>query len=621
MQLPRWLRYPPIRDPLVAVIPGGLGWWLDRAGGAPPWVAMGLMILGTLLAARHWLKEGLEELVEEREVSIEILMLAAIVGSMFIGLFEEALTLSILYGFAEGVEEYAFENTRRAIRKLLDMLPRTVRVVRDGAEVEIPVDRLQVGDRIRLRPGDRLPVDGVVEEGKTSVDESAITGESMPVPKKEGDEVYAGSLNREGTVVVRATTPPHDNTLTRIVHLVEEAQETQTRAQTFVARFGRIYSPVVLLAAGALAFWGMGVQGGEDALYRAVVFLGAASPCALVISIPISVASAIARAGRRGILIKGGVYLEEMARSRVVAFDKTGTLTRGEVVLRDIWAREGRPEDVLVLAASVEQHSEHPLARAVEGRAREEGLALLPVEAFQAVFGKGVEGRVEGRAVLVGSPGLLRDRGVMLPDEARKVMETWMEAGYTVSFVAVEGKVVGGLAFEDALREDAHRTVQRLKSMGFRVVMLTGDHARVARAVARRLGVDEVLAELKPEDKLRAVDELRKRYAHVVMVGDGINDAPALARACVGVAMGDRGIAAVLETADVVLVGGRLHKLVEALERARASQTIARQNVVFSLPVLAFLIPGALLGMLSAIQAVLAHEVSELLATFNGLRA
>ena len=577
------------------------------------------MLIGILLAARHWTREGLEELFKEREVSIEILMLAAILGSLFIDLWEEALTLAILYGFAEGVEEYAFENTRRAVRKLLDMLPRTARVLRNGKEQEVPVEEIQPGDQIRLRPGDRLPVDGVIEEGQTTMDESVLTGESMPVPRRSGDEVYAGTLNLEGAVIVRATSPATDNTLTRIIHLVEEAQETRTRAQHFVARFGRVYAPIVLLA--ALLLMAAGFLRGESTVYRAIVFLVAASPCALVISIPISVASAIGRAGRQGILIKGGVYLEEMAKARVVAFDKTGTLTYGRVGLRDIRAFGEPLEKVLSLAASVEQHSEHPLARAVMEEARKRGVPVRTVEDFRAIFGKGVEGRVNGQIVRVISLGEAEAQGVALPGEVRRQIETWMEAGYSASLVMVNGSVAGALAFEDLLREDAPETIQRLKGMGFRVVMLTGDHPRVARAIARRLSIDEVLAELKPEDKLQAVEALLKQDEHVVMVGDGVNDAPALAKACVGIAMGDRGIAAVLESADVVLVGEYLTKVVEAMERARRSQRIARQNVVFSILVLILLIPGALAGMLSAIQAVVAHEVSELLATFNGLRA
>ncbi len=618
MRFLRWLRYPPIRDPLVAVIPGGLGWWLERVLHRSE-LAIPLMVVGTLLAARHWLKEGLEELVEEREVSIEILMLAAVVGSMFIGLFEEALTLSILYGFAEGVEEYAFENTRRAVRKLLDMLPRTARVLRDGKEVDVPIESLQPGDRLRLRPGDRLPVDGVIEEGLTTMDESVLTGESMPVARKVGDEVYAGSLNLEGTVVVRATTPASDNTLTRIIHLVEEAQETRTRAQSFVSRFGRVYAPLVLLV--ALAMMGAAVFVGGGIVYRAVVFLVAASPCALVISIPISVASAIGRAGRQGILIKGGVYLEEMAQARAVAFDKTGTLTRGEVGLRGVHAFRSNDEEVLRLAASVEQHSEHPLARAVVEEARRRGIDPLPVEDFRAIFGKGVEGRVNGSRVQILSVGEAQHRGMVFSRAMEDRIAGWMDEGCSVSLVVVDGEIHGALVFEDLLREDARETVARLKALGLRVVMLTGDHVRVARAVARRLDIDEVRAELKPEEKLRAVEDLVKTYDHAIMVGDGINDAPALAQACVGIAMGERGIAAVLETADVVLVGGRVSKVVDAVIRARRAHRIARQNLVFSILVLVLLIPSALLGGLTAIQAVVAHEVSELMATFNGLRA
>ncbi len=619
MKIPRWLRYPPIRDPLVAVIPGALGWWLEKSLHRPE-LGIPLMVAGTLLAARHWLREGLEELVEEREVSIEILMLAAIAGSMLIGLFEEALTLSILYGFAEGVEEYAFENTRRAVRKLLDMLPRTARVLRNGEEVEAPIEKIQPGDRLRLRPGDRLPVDGVIEEGTTTMDESVLTGESMPVARKAGDEVYAGSLNMEGTVVVRATTPASDNTLTRIIHLVEEAQETRTRAQNFVDRFGRIYAPLVLVAALAMMVGGL-FLGGENTLYRAVVFLVAASPCALVISIPISVASAIGRAGRQGILIKGGVYLEEMARARAVAFDKTGTLTRGEVGLRSVHAFHGSEDEVLRLSASVEQFSEHPLARAVVAEARKRELPIEDVKDFRAIFGKGVEGQVRGQWVQILSVGEARRRGIALSPEMEEQIGRWMDDGCSVSLVVVDGDIRGALVFEDLLREDARETVARLRALGLRVVMLTGDHERVARAVARKLGIDEVRAELKPEDKLKAVDELVKTYGHAIMVGDGINDAPALARACAGIAMGERGIAAVLETADVVLVGGRVSKVVDAVIRARKAHRIARQNLAFSILVLVLLIPSALIGVLTAIQAVVAHEVSELMATFNGLRA
>lgn len=620
-----WYRFPPARNALISGALLLVGWLVERFTDAPGYVSVAVFILAIAVGAYYWGREGVEEFVEEREVGIEALMAAATVGAVILGAWSEAAFLVFLFAAAEATEEYTYARTRTAIRSLLDLAPETATRLEDGREETVPAEELAVGEVFLVRPGERLPTDGEIVEGASSLDESAVTGESVPAEKGEGGKVFAGTINTTGSLVVRATTSFESNSLQKIIHLVEEAQGVKSRAQRWIDRFGNRYSPAVLVGALLLLVVPPLLGGAFDTwAYRAVVLLVAAAPCALVMSTPVAVAAAIGRAGREGVLIKGGIHLESLSKLEVVAFDKTGTLTHGEPVVTDVIPANGRPDDMLGAAAGVERYSEHPLARAIVDRARSDGLALPETRDFEALAGAGAKARLDGRTVYVGSPALFGDFGAssdgMDEDGMGEEIERLQAEGKTVVLVGNEERIEGLLALRDEPREEAKQAVGELHGMGYRVAMLTGDNERTAKAIAGELGIDDVRADLKPEDKVSAVEALEREYGPVAMVGDGINDSPALATASVGMAMGTAGTDAAIEAADVALMGDDPGKAAYAIRLSRRSQGISLQNIVFSILVLAVLIPGAVLGLLGIAAAVFAHEASELLAVANGLR-
>lgn len=615
-----WWRYPVLRNALMAGVLTGVGFALAHLGVISAQTEALFYFVAIPLGGYHWGWEALESLIQERVIGIDFLMLAATVGSGILGLWDEAASLVFLYGSAEGLEEYTYARTRSAIRALLDLAPKEAHVLRNGQEVTIPVEELQVGDRFLARPGEAIPTDGVIRIGSSSLDEAAVTGESIPVDKVPGMKVFAGTINRQGLLEIEATASFQDNTLAKIIHLVEAAQERKGHAQQWIERFGRRYSPAVLLASvGFLVVpWLLGLPL-EDWAERAVILLVAAAPCALVISIPVATAAAIGWAGKHGILIKGGVHLEHLGRIRAVAFDKTGTLTYGRPVVTDLIPFTGSEEELLALAAGMEYGSEHPLARAIVDRARAAEIVPVEVRAFQALMGAGATAVVGDQSWYVGSPDLFQQLGVDLTtiEDHVRALQT---DGKTVVLVGNQHTLRGLLGLQDRIREGAREVIAGLHTMGVRVVMLTGDNARTARSVAQALGIDSYLADLKPEDKVRAVHDLEARYGAVLMVGDGVNDAPALAAATCGVAMGAAGTDAAIEAADVALMADDLSKVGEALRLGAKARRISTQNIAFSLLLLAVLIPLAVGGFLSVAFAVLIHEVSELLAVANGLR-
>ena len=614
-----WWRHPPLRNALTAGAIGLVGFVLARFGVVAESVERVFYWIAIPLGGFHWAREGVEELVEEREVGIEILMLAATVGCAYLGLWDEAAALVVLFGAAEGLEEHAFQRARNAIRGLLDLTPKQACALRDGQEVEVEATDLQRGERFVVRPGESLATDGTIVSGSTSLDESIVTGESVPVDKGPGDEVFAASINGQGSITVEVTATFEDNTLAKIIHLVEEAQEQKGRAQAWIERFGRRYSPAVL--AGALILllvpWFTG-SGSEEWTLRAVVLLVAAAPCALVISLPIAVAAEIGAAGRRGILIKGGAHLEHLGAVRTIAFDKTGTLTLGRPQVTELFAVDDDERHLLSVAAGLERSSEHPLARAIVAAARDREIEPAEATGFRALTGAGVRAELSGTTWYVGSPAFYQDHGYELgPLEDR--IRTLQEEGKTVVLVGDDKRVAGLIALQDTIRSEAQRVIASLHAMGIRTVMLTGDNRRTADRVARDLGIDDVRAGLDPDEKAAAVRELSSS-GPVLMVGDGVNDAPALASATCGVAMGTAGSDAAIEAADIALMADDLKKLEEALHLGRKTRRISGQNIVFSLVVLAALIPLGLAGVASVVLIVLVHEASELLAVANGLR-
>lgn len=616
-----WWRYPPLRNALAAGLIAGTGFVLASLGFITESTENIFYWFAIPLGGWHWAREGISKLIEEKEVGIEILMLAATAGCGVLGLWDEAAALVFLYGAAEGTEEYTYARTRASIRALLDLAPKEARVLRDGREITVPAESLKPGDVFVVRPGEAIPTDGVIRTGSSSLDESSVTGESIPVDKGPGMKVFAASINKQGALTIEATAAFADNTLSKIIHLVEEAQERKGRAQQWIERFGRRYSPAVLAASVLLLIvpWVLGL-GWEDWSLRAVVLLVAAAPCALIMSTPVAMAAGIGAAGRRGILIKGGVHLEHLGTIRVVAFDKTGTLTHGEPVVTDVVTLKGLEPELLAVAAALEHFSEHPLARAIVKAARRKGIFPSSTEGFEALPGAGAKARIDGETWYIGNPELFVRLGTDLAP-ARGHIAALQEQGKTVVLVGSESGVRGLLALQDRLRADAKAVIAALHAMGIRTAMLTGDNARTAHAVARQLGIDDVRADLKPEDKVAAVRQLEKQYGAVLMVGDGVNDAPALAAATCGVAMGAIGTDAAIEAADVALMADDLAKVEEALRLGRQARRVSVQNIVFSLFILAVLIPAALAGWLGVAVTVLAHETSELLAVANGLRA
>lgn len=595
--------------------------FLISAFDGPDAVASGVYVAATVAGARFFALEALEELVRERKIGIELLMTVGALAAGALGEWGEAAMLVFLYSISEALEEFTESRTEGAIRALMDLAPKTVTLLRDGQQIETPAQDVVVGDRFLVRPGEGLATDGTIVEGASALDESAVTGESIPVEKTAGQKVFAGTLNGSGVLTVEATATHENNTLAKIVHLVTEAQEEKGRAQRFMERFTSRYSPAVLAVGVAVAVIGGLIGDWHTWLERAATVIVAAAPCALVISIPVTYVAAIGNAGRRGILVKGGVVLEDLATVQVAAFDKTGTLTHGRPELVEIVAAEGIDDlEALALAAGVERASEHPLAKAVVEGAVERKVAAAEVTDITALVGAGIEGRHQGRRILVGSPKLMGERGLSLAAFGDRIAEL-ESSGATAVVLVVEDVPQAAFGLADTIRDQAAGTVSALKVAGIeRTVMITGDNRRTAEAIAQRAGVDETLAEQRPEDKAAAIRDLQERYGGVVMAGDGINDAPALAAATVGVAMGSAGSDAALETADVALMADDLSKLADALHLARRTRKVVRQNLALSFAVLVVLVPGALLGVLNLPIAVAGHELSELVVILSGLR-
>ncbi len=601
----------------------GITYLLSQFDIISPMAAYGLYALAIIIGGYYFGKEALQELFAEFNIGIELLMTVAAVIAYIMGQPAEAAILVFLYSISEAAEGYTEERTRGAIRALMELAPKTALVIRDGQEVEIPAEDLRVGDRFIVKPGGAVPTDGKIVKGRSSLNEAPVTGESIPVEKGEGDMVFAGTINETGALEVVATKTFEDNTIARIIHLVEEAQEEKGESQKFIQRFGRKYSPAVLLIGLLIAVvpplfgaaW-------ETWIIRSTVFIVSAAPCALVISIPITIVATIGTASRRGVLIKGGVYVEQLARIEVVCFDKTGTLTRGTPVLTDIVPLNGMPADQLLsLAASAEKRSEHPLAKAIVQRAEQENVPLNDPDSFEALPGAGLRARVNGQSVLIASPVYFEEQGDTTIQAYQQTIDELQEAGKTVAVVVSENQPVGILAIRDELRPNAREAIEALHRIGLKkIIMLTGDNPKTAKAIAAELGIDEFYAQLKPEDKAEKVQELNRKYGKVAMVGDGVNDAPALASAAVGIAMGTAGTDVALETADVALMADDLLKLKETFEIARRSQTIIRQNLMLSVVVIGSLVVGAVSGLFTLPIAVLGHELSEFAVIGNGLR-
>jgi Cd2+/Zn2+-exporting ATPase len=558
-----------------------------------------------------------------RVLDIYVLMMVAVAGAMALGEWSEAASVIFLFALAQLLESRAMERARGAIRSLMDLAPAEALVHRNGADVRVSVDDVRVGDIMVVRPGEKIALDGKVVAGASHVNQAPVTGESLPAEKTAGSDVFAGTINGRGALEVEITRLRRDSTLARIIHLVEAAQAQRAPSQLFVDRFARIYTPAVLVLAVVLAIGPPLVAGAEWGtwIYRSLVLLVISCPCALVISTPVSIVSALAAAARKGVLIKGGARLEQLASVRCVAFDKTGTLTSGRLHVTDVVSLNGTPsEQVLALAASLESRSEHPIGHAIVKRAASASIDLQPVRAFQALPGLGAEGQVRGASVVVGSHRLFEERG-MCVEEAHPAMTALDAQGRSVVMVGVNGAPVGLIAVADETRAAARDTVLMLRDHGIdHVVMLTGDHRGAAQSLASTIGLDDFRADLLPEQKLAAVKELRSRYGALAMVGDGVNDAPALATADVGIAMGVAGTDAALETADIALMADELPKIPYAIRLSRATARNIRMNIGFSLALKAAFLVLAVAGAATLWMAVVADMGASLIVIANALR-
>lgn len=621
------------------------GWLLGRMGldgenagegpmaglavGMSTWIYLASLVVG----AYYFAREAFEDLIHERAIGIELLMTVAAVVATALGAPAEGAMLAFLYSMSEAAEGYTEQKTRSAVKALMDLAPKVALIRRmvNGAqaEVEIPIEDVVVGDTFIVKPGQAMATDGAVVVGVSSVNQAPVTGESVPVEKRPGDAVFAGSINGEGALEVRATKAFAENTISRIIHMVEEAQERKGNSQRFIERFGAVYSPVVLLAGVLFAVLPPLFFGGDwhGWLMRATVFIVAAAPCALVISIPITLVAALGTGARQGVLIKGGVYVEELAKVRVVALDKTGTITHGRPEMTDVIVLGGASRgDLLAAAAAIERRSQHPLARAIIRAADAEGVAQVDASDFLSLTGAGARGTItsgtlSGRILFVGSPTLFGERFRLDLRAVDPEISRLQGEGKTVVGIGGERGLLGLIAIRDTIRSNAKAAIAALHGIGIdRVVMLTGDNARTAAAIAREVGIDEVYSELSPEDKALCVRELTRRIGHVAMVGDGVNDAPALAEASVGIAMGAAGTDVALETADVALMADDLEKLVYALRLAKRNERVVQQNLALSVVVVGVLVVGALLGRFTLPVAVVGHELSEFLVIASGLR-
>ncbi len=556
-------------------------------------------------------------------MDIYVLMMIAVAGAVALGEFSEGASVIFLFAVAQLLETRAMDRARGAIRALMDLAPAEALVMREGRERRVPVDEVRVGETVVVRPGEKIPLDGRVRAGESHVNQAPVTGESLPVDKAPGDEVFAGTINGRGALDLVVTRLRRDSTLAHIIHLVERAQAQRAPSQAFVDRFARAYTPAVLAVAVLVALvppllfdaaWSVWI-------YRSLVLLVISCPCALVISTPVSIVSALAAAARKGVLIKGGARLERLAAVRCVALDKTGTLTKGELHVMDVVPVNGSDRDALLrAAASLEQRSEHPIGRAIVERAAAERVRLAPVEGFQALPGRGAEAIVEDRLVVVGSHRLFNERGLSTPD-VEALVERLAGEGCSTVIVGADGASIGVIGVADEWREAAGEAIDMLRHQGVeRVVLLTGDHEPAARALSSSLGLDEYRADLLPEDKAAAVRALRERYGVLAMVGDGVNDAPALATADVGIAMGVAGTDAALETADVALMADELLKIPYAVRLSRATARNIRANIAFSLVLKAAFLVLAVGGAATLWMAVAADMGASLVVIANALR-
>jgi len=561
--------------------------------------------------------------LRERHFDTDLLMVMAAIGAAILGEFAEGALLLFLFSLGHALEERALDRARAAVKALTELAPKTALVRRDGKEQELPVEALRLEDEVIVRPGVRIPMDGVILDGRSGVDQSPVTGESLPVDKVPGDAVFAGTVNGEGALEVKVTRLAKDSTLARVMRMVEEAQAQKSPTQQTVEKFERVFVPAVLILTALVIIlpplFGFPFR---ESFLRAMTLLVAASPCALALGTPSAILAGVAQAARNGVLVKGGAHLENLGRLKAIAFDKTGTVTHGRPEVTDIVPlSELSKAELLSLAAGAESRSAHPLAQAVVRAAQTQGAPLSVVDEVEAFTGRGLRAVSNGKTIWIGNQKLMDEAGAMFSGESLEIGEALQQAGKTLMWIAEGQTLLGLIALADTLRSEAAQAMKALNQAGVEhTIMLTGDNARAASAIAAEIGLTEFRADLMPEDKLTVIRELVKQYGQVAMIGDGVNDAPALANATVGIAMGGAGTDVALETADVALMGDDLSRLPFAVGLGRATRAIIVQNLVISLGVIALLIITSLTGIVSIGIAILFHEGSTLVVVANALR-
>jgi len=621
---PFWKEYSTVLVSLVFVI---LGYLSQSIYGEESLPTIAAFLAAILIGGFSLFKTGLKNLFR-LEFDMRTLMTIAIIGAGFIGEWTEGAVVVILFAISEALEKYSMDKARASIRSLMDIAPKEALIRRNGQELLIKVDDIQIGDIMIVKPGQKIAMDGIVVKGYSSVNQAAITGESVPLEKSVDDDVFAGTLNTEGLLEVKVTKRVDDTTIAKIIHLVEEAQAERAPSQAFVDKFAKYYTPAIIVIAALVAIippllfqadW-------SEWIYQGLAVLVVGCPCALVISTPVAIVTAIGNAARNGVLIKGGVYLEEAGALNAIAFDKTGTLTKGIPAVTDyvMLDNEADENELLSIIAALEYNSQHPLASAIIKKAEEKEITFkdVVVEDFSSITGKGIKGTIKGLTYFIGNPKLFEEllNNSISPEISNKINEL-QHLGKTVMVVGTTDGISALIAVADEVRESSRSTIARLHALGIKkTIMLTGDNKGTGNAIGELVGVSDIEAELLPQDKLAFIKKLRDEHGKVAMVGDGVNDAPALASATVGIAMGGAGTDTALETADIALMGDDLKKLPFTIKLSRKALTIIKQNITFSLAIKLIALLLVIPGWLTLWIAIFADMGATLIVTLNGLR-
>ncbi|AOZ93467.1 heavy metal translocating P-type ATPase [Paenibacillus crassostreae] len=608
---------------LAAIGSGSMTLIAWSVGHSNEYLSIILYVIAYALGGWITAKEGIKTLIQERDLDVNLLMIAAALGAASIGYWNEGALLIFIFALSGALESYTMDRSKKDISSLMALKPETALRIENGDMVEVKIDQLQIGNLFLVKPGELISADGCVQRGNSAVNQASITGESIPMDKTPGDEVFAGTVNGDGVLYVEVTKTAESTVFAKIIKLVEEAESEVPNSQRFIKRFESIYARIVAVATLAIIIllpilfgWTWG-----ESFYKGMVFLVVASPCALVSSIMPVMLSAISNRARRGILFKGGSHVENLALTSVVAFDKTGTLTLGTPQVTDFIVNEHVDSyELLTICASIEQLSEHPLAKAIVHKAKEEveGLVFKEVESVQSVTGWGMSAKVDGMLWEIGKSNILDT--YMVEPFWLETRESLMKQGKTVSVIMNNNNIVGLIAFQDIIRPQAAQAVKSLQDLGIKVAILTGDHEDTAQVIGRQLDVDWVFADLQPEDKLYYIKQLREQHGHVVMVGDGVNDAPALATATVGIGMGMNGSGTALEVADVVLMNDNIEEIASTIKLAQRAQRVIKQNMIFAITVILMLIISNFFADIALPFGVVGHEGSTILVILNGLR-